>query len=115
MREVPDLYDQQEKNMDSPDNARGEVSFAQLIFNSDILGRETPEDEQRKRVDIAAARFATVFEEIASQAVLTNGGERIKSKVHVQVFRSRGVRGEGDEASLPSGSFWGLQLFLRPI
>lgn len=89
--------------MGSSPNAGSKVPFAQLIFNLDVLGREFTEDEQRSVVDSTASRLGLIFEEIASSG----------RTVEAAIFRSRGVRGQEREASLPPGDFWGLQLFLR--
>jgi len=111
---VPGVYFKEKKDMDSSNNARSEVPFCQFILNSNLFRGELAEDEQRRVVDSAAERFAAVFEEVAESFINRPGQGDDEFKVVYEVFRSRGVRGSDSEASLPSGDFWGLQLFIRP-
>lgn len=88
--------------MDAQDYVGDAVSFAELIFDSDVFGLGVTEDEQRKIVHAAAARLGVVFEEIAPK----------DRAIKVEIFRSRGVRGFDNASPLSSRNFWGFKLFL---
>ncbi len=96
--------------MGAQDNVGSEVPFAQLIFDSDLFGRELTEDEQREGVDIAASGFAAIFEAAAHAFVSSKWQGH---EVDFSVFRCRGVRRGQGETPLSSGDLWGVQMFLR--
>nr|DAV46555.1 MAG TPA: hypothetical protein [Microviridae sp.] len=100
---VPGLSYQQEENMGSSPGTGEQVPFAQFILNSDLFGRKFTEDGQREWVDATAQTLAGLLEEVAPPGRTCTAS----------IFRSRGVRGEVGEAALPSGDFWGVQVFLR--
>lgn len=81
------------------------VPRCEFVLDSDLFGRKLTEEQQREFVDSTAKGLAAILEKVAAP-----GGT-----IEVQIFRRRGVRGEGPEASLPPRDLWGVQLLLWTV